>query len=76
MREGDDSGEALPIFLAELTNYHKKHCRGKVPEVDEICPEMLKALDVVGSHFLKRSTGCAQIIGVSDCCAFVGNLSE
>jgi len=43
--ESEDEGE--PISLAEITDVVKKLFNGKVPGVDEIRPEMLKALDIV-----------------------------
>lgn len=46
--ESEDSGKALPISLAEVTEEDKRLLRGKVPGVDEINPEMLKVLDIVG----------------------------
>ncbi len=45
-------GEALSISLAEVTEEVKKHCSGKASGVDEIRPEMLKALDMVGLCWL------------------------
>jgi len=42
--EFEDSGEASPISLVEVTEAVKKLFSGKAPGVDEIRPEMLKAL--------------------------------
>lgn len=36
MKETGDLREALFIFLAEVTNKHEKHYRGKATGVDEI----------------------------------------
>jgi len=41
------------ISLAEAATVVKKFFVGKVPGVDEIRPEMLKALDIVGLYWLK-----------------------
>ena len=46
--ESEDSGEASSMHLAEVSQAVKKLLSGKVPGVDEIHPEMLKALDIVG----------------------------
>ncbi len=46
--EFEDLGEASPISLAEVSEVVKKLLSGKAPGVDEICLEMLKALDIVG----------------------------
>jgi len=43
--ESEDLGEASPISLVEVAEVVKKLSSGKVPDVDEIGPEMLKALD-------------------------------
>jgi len=50
--ESEDSGEASPISLAEVMEVVKKLFSGKVPGVDEIRPEMLKALDIVELSWL------------------------
>lgn len=47
-----DSGEDSFISLEEITEIVKKLVSGKAPGVDEICPEMLKALDNVGLSWL------------------------
>ncbi len=52
--EFEDSGEASPISLAEVAEVVKKLLSGKVPGVDEIHPEMLNALDIVGLSWLTR----------------------
>ncbi|XP_054862758.1 golgi transport 1Ba isoform X1 [Amphiprion ocellaris] len=45
-------GEASSISVAEVAEVVKKLLGGKVPGVDEIRPEMLKALDIVGLSWL------------------------
>lgn len=52
--EPEDSGESAPISLAEVAEVVKKLLSGKSPGVDEIRPEMLKALDIVGLSWLTR----------------------
>ena len=49
-----DSGMGSLISGAKVTEVVKKLLAGRVPEVDEICPELLKALDVVGLLWLTR----------------------
>ena len=49
-----DSGRGSLISGAEVTRVVKKLLAGRVPEVDEICPEFLKALDVVRLSWLTR----------------------
>ena len=44
----EDSEMDSPITGPEVTELVKKLHGGRVPEVDEIHPEFLKALDVVG----------------------------
>ncbi|KAF7649897.1 hypothetical protein LDENG_00134490 [Lucifuga dentata] len=46
--EMEDSGGSETISLVEVTKVAKKLHSGKSPGVDEIQPEMLKSLDVVG----------------------------
>ena len=46
--ESEDLGEDLSITLAEVIKVVNQRPGGKAPRVDEICPEMLKALDMVG----------------------------
>ncbi|XP_058628392.1 B-cell receptor CD22-like [Onychostoma macrolepis] len=53
----DDSGEFWPISLVDVTEVIKKLRSCKVPGVDEICHEMLKALDDVGLFWLTRYRG-------------------
>lgn len=48
--EFENSGEASTTSLAELSGEVKKLLGGKMSGVDEIRPEMLKALDIVGRH--------------------------
>lgn len=50
--ESEDPGEYLSISLAEITGVVKKIPSSKAPEVDEIRPEMLKALAIVGLSWL------------------------
>ena len=50
----EHSGGALSISLAEVAEVVKKLLSGKAPGVDEICPEILKALDIVGLSWLTR----------------------
>jgi len=45
-------GGVTPISLAEAAMVVKKLLGGKAPGVDEIRPEMLKALDIVGLSWL------------------------
>ena len=52
--ESKASGEAPPMSLAAVAEVAKQLFRGKAPGVDEICPEMLKALDNVGLLWLTR----------------------
>ena len=52
--DSEDSGEVSSICLAEVSESVEKLLSGKVPGVDEICPEMLKALDIVGLSWLTR----------------------
>ena len=52
--ESEASGEAPPISLAEVAEVVKQLFSGKAPGVDEIRPEMLKALDNVGLLWLTR----------------------
>nr|XP_049610760.1 uncharacterized protein LOC125988936 isoform X1 [Syngnathus scovelli] len=49
-----DSEADSPISGVEVTEVVKKLLGGKAPEVDEIRPEFLKALDVVGLSWLTR----------------------
>uniref|UniRef100_A0AAR2JQZ9 Reverse transcriptase domain-containing protein n=1 Tax=Pygocentrus nattereri TaxID=42514 RepID=A0AAR2JQZ9_PYGNA len=52
--ESGDMGIGLSITEAEVAKVVKKLLGGKAPGVDEICPEFLKALDVVGLSWLTR----------------------
>ena len=49
-----DPGMGSLILEAEVANVVKKHLGGKAPGVDEICPELLKALEVIGLSWLTR----------------------
>uniref|UniRef100_A0A8C6Q6Z6 Reverse transcriptase domain-containing protein n=1 Tax=Nothobranchius furzeri TaxID=105023 RepID=A0A8C6Q6Z6_NOTFU len=64
--EEADSGEfglASQISVAEVTEVVKKLLCGKAPGVDEIRPEFLKALDVVGLCWLTRLCNIAWTSG-------------
>ena len=50
----EDSGVSSFISVAEVAEVVKKLLGGKAPGVDEIRPEMLKALDIVGLSWLTR----------------------
>lgn len=50
--EVEDSGETSPISKAEVTEVAKMLVSGKAPGVDEIRPEMLKALNINGLSWL------------------------
>ncbi|KAK7878955.1 hypothetical protein WMY93_034201, partial [Mugilogobius chulae] len=52
--ETEDSGRGSPITQAEVTEVVDKLLGGKAPGVDEIRPEYLKSLDVVGLSWLTR----------------------
>ena len=52
--ESEASGEAPPISLAEVAEVVIQLFSVKAPGVDEIRPEMLKALDIVGLSWLTR----------------------
>ena len=52
--ETGDSGPGSPITQAEVTEVVRKLLGGKAPGVDEIRPEYLKSLDVVGLSWLTR----------------------
>ncbi|KAL7866069.1 hypothetical protein SRHO_G00113160 [Serrasalmus rhombeus] len=52
--ESGDTGIGLSIIEAEVIKVVKKLLGGKAPGVDEIRPESLKALDVVGLSWLTR----------------------
>lgn len=52
--ESEDSGEANSVSLAEVAEVVKKAPPCKVSGVDEIGPEMLKALDILGLSWLTR----------------------
>lgn len=48
----EDTGKDKSTALAEVTKVVKKLLSGRMPGEDEICPEMLKAKDVVGLSWL------------------------
>ena len=50
--ETEASGEASPISLPEVAEVVQQLFSGKAPGVDEIRPEMLKALDIAGLSWL------------------------
>uniref|UniRef100_A0A8C6KY55 Reverse transcriptase domain-containing protein n=1 Tax=Nothobranchius furzeri TaxID=105023 RepID=A0A8C6KY55_NOTFU len=61
--ESGDFGLASQISGAEVTEVVKKLLCGKAPGVDEIRPEFLKALDVVGLCWLTRLCNIAWTSG-------------
>ncbi|KAK3521652.1 hypothetical protein QTP70_014704, partial [Hemibagrus guttatus] len=52
--EAEDSEVHSSITQAEVTDVVQQLLSGKAPGVDEICPEYLKSLDVVGLSWLTR----------------------
>lgn len=46
--ESDGPGEDFSICLAEVAEVDEKLLNENAPGMDEICPEMLKALDIAG----------------------------
>ncbi|KAK3575512.1 hypothetical protein QTP86_028226 [Hemibagrus guttatus] len=52
--EAEDSEVDSFITQAEVTEVVQQLLHGKAPRVDEICPEYLKSLDVVGLSWLTR----------------------
>ena len=52
-----------PISGAEVAEVVRKLLGGRVPGVDEVCPEFLKALDVVGLSWLTRLCSIAWTSG-------------
>ena len=54
---------APPISGAEVAKLVKKLLGGKVPGVDEVHSEFLKALDVVALSWLTRLCNIAWILG-------------
>jgi len=56
--ESEESEEASSISLAEVAEVVKLFS-GKAPGVDKICPELLKALDIVGLSWLTRLVNVA-----------------
>uniref|UniRef100_A0A3B3CJV2 Reverse transcriptase domain-containing protein n=1 Tax=Oryzias melastigma TaxID=30732 RepID=A0A3B3CJV2_ORYME len=52
--EAEDIGVELSITQAEVTEVVKELLGGKAPGVDEVRPEYLKSLDVVGVSWLTR----------------------
>ncbi|XP_051929449.1 uncharacterized protein LOC127605710 [Hippocampus zosterae] len=61
--EYGDSEVGSPISVVKVTDVVKKLLGGKAPGVDEICPEFLKALDVVGLSCLTRLCNIAWSAG-------------
>ncbi len=51
--EFEDSRDVSLISLVEVTKALKKLVGSMVPGADEICPELLKVLDIVGPSWLK-----------------------
>ncbi|KAI3355273.1 hypothetical protein L3Q82_018130 [Scortum barcoo] len=64
--EAADSEVDSSITQAEVTEVVRKLLGGKAPGVDEICPEYLKSLDVVGLSWLTRL--CKHCMEVGDRC--------
>ncbi len=58
-----DSEVDSSITQAEVTEVVRKLLGGKAPGVDEICPEYLKSLDVVGLSWLTRLCNIAWQLG-------------
>ena len=58
-----DSGVGSPISGAEVAEVVKKLLGGRAPGVDEVRPEFLKALDVVGLSWLTRLCSTAWTSG-------------
>ncbi|XP_051916968.1 uncharacterized protein LOC127597715 [Hippocampus zosterae] len=61
--EPGDSEVGSPISVVEVTDVVKKLLGGKAPGVDEIRPEFLKVLDVVGLSWLTRLCNIAWSTG-------------
>ncbi|XP_051941766.1 uncharacterized protein LOC127614473 [Hippocampus zosterae] len=61
--EPGDSEVGSPISVVEVTDVVKKLLGGKAPGVDEIRPEFLKALDVVGLSWLTHLCNIAWSTG-------------
>jgi hypothetical protein len=61
--EAGDSEADSPITQAEVTEVVRKLLGGKAPGVDEIRPEYLKSLDVVGLSWLTRLCNIAWQLG-------------
>ncbi|KAK7939602.1 hypothetical protein WMY93_002928 [Mugilogobius chulae] len=62
--ETEDSGEDSSITQVEVTEVVDKLLGGKAPGVDEIRPEYLKSLDVVGLSWLTRLCNIAWQTGI------------
>ena len=58
-----DSGVGSPISGAEVAEVVRKFLGGRAPGVDEVRPEFLKALDVVGLSWLTRLCSIAWTSG-------------
>ena len=56
--ESEDPGEYVSISLAEIAGVVKKIPCSKAPQVDEIRPEILTALDIVGLSWHTSSVSC------------------
>ncbi len=59
LRKFENLGEASSVSLAEVSKVVMKLLSGKAPGVDEIRPEMLKALNIVGLSWLTRTFNVA-----------------
>ena len=66
-----DSGVGSPISGAEVAEVVRKLLGGRAPGVDEVRPEFLKALDVVGLSWL---TQLCSITWTSGQCLWIGRL--
>ncbi|KAK0154376.1 putative uncharacterized transposon-derived protein F52C9.6 [Merluccius polli] len=68
-----ESGVGSPISGAEVSEVVRKLLGGRAPGVDEVRPEFLKALDVVGLSWLTRLCSIAWTSGLI---SFAGNKSD
>ena len=64
----EDFGLNFPITGAEVARAVKQLCSGSTPGVDEIRPELLKALEVVGLSWLTRLVIGDCAFGVAGAC--------
>lgn len=66
-REAESEG--IPISLAEVVDVGKKPICDKAPGLNEIYPQTLKALDIVGVSWLDTPLQCHMQVGYSTLCA-------